>query len=113
MLDIEKWTPLATFAVAYGVAVFSAIGLMVKSAGDGGRAVTRLRILEAFVYWGPLSVACPMLVWASPLVQKSQIIAVAMAALIALSVIKVTDFYRYIKGLLKLEDRDDELPKPS
>ncbi len=107
MLDIEKWTPLATFGVAYAAAVFSAIGAMVRAAGEGGAPVTRRRILEAFVYWGPLGVACPMLVWSSLLVGKSTIIAIAMAALIGLGVIRVTDFYRYIKRVLKLEDPPD------
>lgn len=113
MLDIEKWTPLATFSAAYLCAVIGAIGQMVKTAGDGGRPVTPMRIFEALVYWGPLSIAFPMLAWESPVVDEKPVIAIAVAWLLALGVIKVTDIAQTVRGYLKLEaPRDEPRPEP-
>jgi hypothetical protein len=108
MLDIETWTPLATFAVAYGCAIVGGVGAMVKSAGEGGKPVTRRRVFEVFVYWGPLAIACPMLAWESPWIGKKPIIAIAVAILIALGVIKVADFARSLRRYLKLEDAPND-----
>lgn len=108
MLDIEKWTPLATFCAAYICAVVGAIGQMVKAAGDGGRPVTPARIFEAFVYWGPLSIAFPMLAWESLIIDEKPVVAIAVAFLISLGVIKVTDLARTVRGYLKLEGPPDE-----
>lgn len=114
MLDIEKWTPLATFGVAYAFAVFCAIGAMLKTAEDGGALVTVNRIVNCFFYWGPLSVSVPMLAWGSPLVAKSQIVVIAMAALIGLGIIKVSDLFRHVRGILNMEEpSDDKQDHPS
>lgn len=104
MLDIETWTPLATFAVAYGCAIVGGVGAMVKSAGEGGAPVTRRRVFEVFVYWGPLAISVPMLAWESPWVGEKPIIAIAVAILIALGVIKVADLARSVRRYLKMED---------
>ncbi len=108
MLDIEKWTPLATFCAAYVCAAIGAIGQMVKTAGDGGRPVTPMRIFEAFVYWGPLSIALPMLAWETLVIQQKPIIALAVAWLISLGVIKAGNVIRPLLGHLKLESEPDE-----
>jgi hypothetical protein len=108
MLDIEKWTPLATFCAAYVCAVVGAVGQMIKIAGDGGRPVTPMRVFEAFVYWGPLAVAFPMLAWETLIIQEKPVLAIAVAWLFALGVIKVADVARTVRGYLKLESPPDE-----
>jgi hypothetical protein len=108
MLDIEKWTPLATFSAAYVCAVIGAVGQMVKAAGDGGRPVTPARVFEAFVYWGPVSIAFPMLAWETLVIQEKPILAIAVAWLFSLGVIRVIDVAQTVRGYLRMESKPDE-----
>ncbi len=105
-MDVENWTPSLTFAAAYVLASIAAIGALVK----GGAAVTPRLILAAWIYWGPLSTAVPMLAWDSPIVGKKPIFALAMAMLIALGIIRVADLLGYVRRFLGLENRDDPGP---
>lgn len=103
MLDIENWTPFATFCAAYVLASVGAVGSLVK----GGSAITPRLILTVFVYWGPLSVAVPMVAWESPLVGEKPIFALAMAMLIALGIIRVPDLIVQVRRLCGLEPRNE------
>lgn len=103
MLDIERLTPLVTFAAAYVLASIGAIGSLVK----GGATITPRLILAVFVYWGPLSVAVPMMAWESPLVGEKPIFAMAMAMLIALGIIRVPDLIAQVRRFCGLESRDE------